>query len=277
MQRIMHIILAAFLSGFVSTHGYLKKRYFLIFARSKSLSLSGALTSFFVGLFAMWAGLDYTAAVLSFYFSSSFLTKLGTEKKAKIEEDFKKGGQRTIWQVLCNGGTGIFLTVLALFYPNLPPNSEFILRYCYVCHYAVCNGDTWASEIGSAYGGIPRLITNLRKVPPCTNGGVTLLGLTCSFLGGSFVGLWVYVITYMNGAMQIFDGIFTACLICGIFGFFGSLIDSFLGATLQVSFYDEKNGRIIKRGNKCGENIKIISGIDILTNGQVFLCIIFYR
>jgi uncharacterized membrane protein len=56
----------------------------------------------------------------------------------------------------------------------------------------------------------------------------------------------------------------------GIFsGTVGSVIDSLLGATLQFSGFDEKQGLVVSRP---GKGVKHITGSNILTNDLVNLC-----
>jgi len=185
---------------------------------------------FIAGVFSIFAGTEYTAGLLAFYISSSYFTKVGAEKKHKQEEDYRPGGQRNMFQVLATCGIGTIITIIIV----LLKDAEFIyannsrilymLRLCYICHYCVVNGDTWASELGSIYGGIPRLIRTMKKVPPGTNGGVTLFGLAISFLGGAFVTFWFHALSVLLDAYPTFSSFPMAILTGGILGFCGSLV-----------------------------------------------------
>lgn len=101
------------------------------------------------------------------------------------------------------------------------------------------------------------------KVPPGTNGGVTPLGLLASVLGGFIIGLSAII---SLGLSNLCKGYIEIILIASISGFMGSLIDSLLGATVQISKYDEKLKKITYQKN---EHSKTISGYDLLDNNQV--------
>ena len=63
----------------------------------------------------------------------------------------------------------------------------------YVGCVATAAADTLASEIGVT-GGIPYMITTLKKVPVGTNGGITLRGEMVALLGGLAVSLVALVL-----------------------------------------------------------------------------------
>lgn len=95
-------------------------------------------------------------------------------------------GKRNWVQVLCNGGMAMQLALLYLLDCGSGERTiDFGAQYRsswlgigVLGAFACCNGDTWASEIGSVVGhSEPFLITTRKRVPRGTNGGVTPVGL----------------------------------------------------------------------------------------------------
>ena len=62
--------------------------------RRRSLDVSGGVAGFTVMAIHLACGYRYGAVLLAFFFSSSRVTKIGEDRKRRIEEDFKEGGQR---------------------------------------------------------------------------------------------------------------------------------------------------------------------------------------
>jgi uncharacterized membrane protein len=126
-----------------------------------------------------------------------------------------------------------------------------------VANYAVVAADTFSSELGILSKSRPRLITslNLRKVPPGTNGGVTMWGLAAGLLGSLII---------VTTSMALIPFCPTTSSIAGmasgwsfkdrqrfafamtLWGALGSVLDSFLGGWLQQSVVDTRTGRIIE-------------------------------
>ena len=136
-----------------------------------------------------------------------------------------------------------------------------------------CNGDTWSSEIGMAVGSkTPRLITTLKKVPIGTNGAVSVIGIIASALGGLLIGLVYYVSIEALNLFGFFSHKYPPqwpIILLGCFaGFFGSIIDSILGATVQYSGYCDTQKKVV---HKPSVNVKHICGRNILDNHLVNL------
>lgn len=127
-----------------------------------------------------------------------------------------------------------------------------------IANYAAVAADTFSSELGILARGPPRLITSLtlRKVPPGTNGGVTLTGLAAGVVGSmTMVTTAMFFIPFCadTTANKIFGGspwtkeefrTFMASLT--IWGALGSVLDSFLGGLLQRSVRDVRTGKIVE-------------------------------
>lgn len=91
---------------------------------------------------------------------------------------------------------------------------------------ALCEAtaDTVSSEIGQAFGGAPFLLTNFRRVPPGTDGAISLLGTGAGVIGATLVALTV--IWPLGGEWWEFR----IGLVSGVAGF---VFDSVLGATVE--------------------------------------------
>ncbi|KAG5314881.1 TMM19 protein, partial [Pseudoatta argentina] len=234
---------------------------------------------FFMGFILTLSSFAHLMALMAFFVTASKVTKFRTARKKKMEADFKEGGQRNWIQVLCNGGMA---TQLALLYlldvgsGERPIDFDKEYRSSWLSigiigAFACCNGDTWASELGTVIGmSDPFLITTRKKVPRGTNGGVSWIGLVCSVVGGLVVGLFYYIMvlnTVDTAVLQLAAPQWPIIIVAAFGGLFGSILDSILGATLQYSGIDEK-GIIVERP---GKGVKYICGKQILDNHSVNL------
>lgn len=247
--------------------------------RKNSLSISGAYGAAIVGALTLICSFRCTVVLLCFFFASSAITRIGEDLK-DIDEDHKKGGQRDIVQVLCNGGVPTVLAVLLCLasggadLPMATSKAAAMLSTAFMGYYACCCGDTWASELGTLSKQQPRLITTFRPVRRGTNGGVTLLGFAASLAGGVFIGLCFYVAGLLSpGKAAVAHrpeliAELPLVLLGGAAGLLGSIIDSILGATIQFTGYNLDTKKIT---SKRGDRVAQISGLAILDNNAVNL------
>ncbi|EJK55690.1 hypothetical protein THAOC_24547, partial [Thalassiosira oceanica] len=172
--------------------------------RKGSLSKDGAAAAFAVASLSLGTSWRNGLTLLTFYWTSSRLTRVGSKRKRTLEEGVSEGGNRGAGQVLACSAIGVACalarravvgrdTALLTAAATSPAPHAAIgdaLTLAYVGFFACCAGDTWASEIGVLSRSRPRSVLRpWRSVPPGTNGGVSLLGLVASAAGGLVVGL----------------------------------------------------------------------------------------
>ncbi|XP_031258880.1 protein PGR [Pistacia vera] len=265
-KSLIQPLIAVVISFLVATRAYVRK----------SLDLSGAISGFFVMTIHFAVGSRYGAVLLVFFFTSSKLTKVGEDKKRRIDAEYKEGGQRNWIQVLSNSGiaTVLVVTIWGLIGWEdkcLDSKDSTVITALIggvIGHYCCCNGDTWSSELGVLSDDQPRLITTFKPVRRGTNGGVTKAGLLAAMAAGSVTGLTFVLFGFLTTKCT-YDAALKQLLVIPLStlaGLFGSVIDSLLGATLQFSGFCTVRKKVV---GKPGPTVKKISGLTILDNNAV--------
>jgi len=242
----------------------------LLSSRLGYLSRGGAATAFFMGWTVIgFGGIECAVPLLTFFFSSSFLSKVGRARKKRFDLIFEKGSRRDMGQVLGNGGVTWLMSFV--YYLAARPESYAAL----VGALAAAQADTWATEVGTmAAGANPRSILGFRPVPPGTSGGVTWQGT----LGG-LAGILLICASAWLAAPGKFGSVpaWRWTFIIAFAGVLGSLTDSVLGATIQGKYFDPVRNvtteRAFRNGHSGPEPNPIVEGFRWVTNDVVnFLC-----
>ncbi|KPP73582.1 transmembrane protein 19-like [Scleropages formosus] len=246
--------------------------------KRNSLDHTGALAAVLVGFILTMANMSFFSSLLAFFITSSKLTRWKGDIKKHFDAEYKEGGKRNWVQVFCNGGVPSELALLYMIEAGpgeIPVDFGKQYTATWMClallgALACSTGDTWASEVGPVLSRHPpRLITTWKEVPAGTNGGVTPVGLLASLLGGMIVGVAYFVtqILFVRD-LNLAAPQWPIIVYGSAAGFFGSLLDSFLGANMQYSGYDESIGKVVNHETRTAKHI---SGKPILDNNAVNL------
>lgn len=179
----------------------------------RALDLLGSIFMIIMGVIIIFsAGIFWLFLIFIFLILGLIFTKYkhGYKKKIGVFE-----GTRTIKNVVSNG---IVPFVMAAF--GNPGG--------FIGSIATATADTMASEVGVVTA--PRLITNLKKVPPGTDGGISILGTAAGILGAGVIGVSAYM-------LGIYPDLVKAMEIAIISGTVGCFVDSVLGAVLESKEY----------------------------------------
>ena len=226
--------------------------------KSKQLTLGGCFTAFFVGYILLFVGGFASLSIMLFFFITAGLIGKVTKKDKTIDKITKKGSNRDSIQVLANGGLSA-LTLIAYYFTNDP-----LYIACFASCIAESCADTWSSEIGVLSNKAPVSILNFKPIAKGLSGGVSLLGTAAALLASILVGV-LYLSSYTSSTLPLFFIVISS-------GFFSSVVDSLLGATVQVHYYDDK----LKLVRECeideeGNKLPKIRGIRFFDNDMVNL------
>jgi uncharacterized protein (TIGR00297 family) len=189
--------------------------------RSRSLTVSGGISSVVVGTVAVAAGWPWAALLLLYFGTSALISKLGARAKhARTRGVVEKAGARDAAQVAANGA--VFTAGLLLSFA-LGGNGAFLARYAAACALAASAADTWATETGTWIGHRPRSILTLRPMEIGESGGITLPGWLGALAGSAVVAI---------GAVVLLGGPFRLSYVL-VSGMVGTTVDSLLGGLVQ--------------------------------------------
>jgi uncharacterized protein (TIGR00297 family) len=192
---------------------------FAVLARAlRGVNRSGAVAGG-LACFLLFAGAGPAAfAALAVLFLMTWMsTRLGYGRKLALGLAERREG-RNAWQILAN------LAVAALGSVVYSATGNRVWLIAALAALAEAATDTVASEIGQYTGPYARLITTWVRVPPGTDGGITIPGS----IAGLAAGLVIAAVATVGGMLvpaQLWIPVAA--------GFAGMLIDSILGATLQ--------------------------------------------
>lgn len=177
-------------------------------------------TSLGIGLWTFLGIRGWLVGVVYFVLGS-LVTKIKMKEKEKLGIAEKRGGRRgpeNVW-----GSAAAAMVCAALTY--VIPNYSAALKVGFVAALATKLSDTFASEVGKAYGKNTYLITTMKMVPRGTEGAVSVEGTLAGVVGSivmAAVGCSMGLITSQRGV--------AACIFAA---FVATTAESYIGAIFQ--------------------------------------------
>ena len=225
--------------------------------RKGILTLGGALLAGVIALCVVVAqGWLLLLPLFFFLISGMLLGRLNTH----VRTDAKHGRPRDAMQVFCSGGLYAALAVVK-------DPSTHVWMYISICT-ATC--DTWASELGMWAGRPTYNVATWKRVEPGLSGGVSGPGTVGGLIGAIVMSLFIQgVVLLSNGDGNAPDGstsirvMMMLALLSAAFAMGGMLLDSLLGALVQVKYNDGEGLR--------DAGTHQVSGLRWITNDVVNL------
>jgi uncharacterized protein (TIGR00297 family) len=198
------------------------------------LDIKGAIGALAVGLIiSIFTDITWLFAVIAFLVAGSVVTRVKLKHKRKKGIAEGKLGERGLNNVIANGFIPCFI---AFFSYHLDQSLTGLAGLLFLVSLATAASDTFASEIGviseKAY-----MITSFNRIPPGTDGGISLLGETAALFGALIVTIvgWPLVSDmFFTGSAHLLPwNTLPVILFVVVMCWIGCQIDSVLGALFQ--------------------------------------------
>lgn len=189
----------------------------ILYMMYRRLTLPAFITALFIGALIGWGGGPRGIFLLFTFFSLAvWATSHKKHLKAGLSPDGKHPQERTVGQVLANGGVAAIMGAFAIMDPQNGPLYELMLS----ASLAAALSDTWSSELGMVYGRNFYNILTFKRDQKGLDGVVSREGTWLGIAGAAIIALF-------------HAGVSKESVIVLIAGFTGNLADSLMGATLE--------------------------------------------
>ena len=159
------------------------------------------------------------ALLVLFVVGGSALTRLGYGRKHRAGTAQEHGGRRGARNALANAGVPVLCAAL------YASGVSEAFSAAYVAALGAAFADTAESEIGQLSRRAPRLLTSLRKVPPGTDGAVSLTGTLAGIAAAGLTAGLGWTLGLVAGP--------AGALLVAFAAFLGTVADSLVGARLS--------------------------------------------
>ena len=194
--------------------------------QQKALTPAGLLHSWALGVM-LWGSLGWRgwSVCVLYLLCGAKVTKVRMAEKEALGIAEGRGGMRGPENVWGSAATAAACALASAFWPA----RAVLFRAGLVASLATKLSDTCASEIGKAFGKTTYLITTMRRVPPGTEGAVSLEGTVAGVLGS--VVLTAY--SALIGLLGPSHSLLRPSLACVAAAFFATNCESVIGAVAQ--------------------------------------------
>ena len=240
----------------------------LVAFRLGSLSRGGAVAASVIGALALFVSWGWGAYLIAWFALAAAISRWGRTKKSQRTRGIvAKGDQRDAWQVLANGGVFALCALLTLVAQRMAGSAGDALRLLAVAAagaLAAAGADTWATEIGTLFGGAPWSLRLRAVVPVGTSGAVSLVGTLAAVAAGVLLAA-IAAVAHMYPPMLMGAVALAA--------FVGAFADSVLGAWWQERRHCPRcHSDTEQRRHECGTDTRRTGGVGPLDNDAVNLC-----
>lgn len=189
------------------------------------LTKLGLLHAMILGI-GLWTflGIKGWLAGVVYFVLGSLVTKIKMKEKERRGIAEKRGGARgpeNVW-----GSAAAAMICAALTYIRPAHRSAFTVGF--IASLATKLSDTFASEIGKAYGKNTYLITTLKMVPRGTEGAVSIEGTLAGVVGSIIMAAVGFSLGFLTSSRG-----FAACIVAA---FVATTAESFIGAIYQDKY-----------------------------------------